>query len=210
MTFQLAPTSFNGKFSRANYVHPLHDPSGDIVTEDFPKDHRHHRGIFWAWHQLLLNGKPTSDPWACRGIEWKVPETEGDWAQTHADARSATMRVVRDWVVANPNTSNPAATSPDSADHSLRLARETVGITVWPSTPNVRILDFDLRLRALKEGVSIGGSDDVKGYGGFSPRVKLASDVKFVGRKGEVTPQRLAAVEGGPWIDVVGTFDGKL
>ena len=199
MTFQLAPKTLNGKFSRANYVHPLYDPSGDIVTEDFPKDHRHHRGIFWAWHQLILNGEQTSDQWECRGIEWKTPKSPGDWVKTHADSHSANMNVVRDWVVANPDGTAP----------SLRLVRETVGITVWPSKPNVRILDFDLRFRALMEGVSIGGSDDVKGYGGFSPRVKLANDVKFIGRNGDVKPQRLAAVEGGPWVDVVGTFDGE-
>lgn len=199
LAFQLAAKSWNGKFPRANYVHPLFDTDGKVVTEDFPKDHRHHRGVFWAWHQLLLNGKPTADPWVCQGIQWEVPEEAGYWLETRAGDSSAGMTVVRDWTVPNPNGSG----------RSLRLVRATTNITVWASRENLRILDFDLRFRALMPGVSIGGSDDVKGYGGFSPRIRLADDVKFVGQIGSVAPQRLAAVEGGAWMDVVGTLDGK-
>jgi hypothetical protein len=35
---------------RCCYVHPVYAPNGAVVTDDFPKDHWHHRGIFWACH----------------------------------------------------------------------------------------------------------------------------------------------------------------
>ena len=47
----------DGQAARSNYFHPLYDLDGNVLTEDFPKDHIHHRGIFWAWHQVLINGK---------------------------------------------------------------------------------------------------------------------------------------------------------
>ena len=139
LSFQLAPKSIDGRFARANYVHPLHGPDGKVVTEDFPKDHLHQRGIFWAWHQLLLNGKSLADPWVCQEIQWKAPEEPGEWVRTQADSRSAEMTVVRDWVVPHP----------DRDGRSLRVVRETVGITVWPSKENERILDFDLHSALL-------------------------------------------------------------
>src|SRR5687768_12007840 len=31
------------------FTHPLHTPSGDVVTDLAPADHPHHRGVFCAW-----------------------------------------------------------------------------------------------------------------------------------------------------------------
>jgi hypothetical protein len=62
------------------------------------------------------------------------------------------------------------------------------------------VLDFNITLKALVPGVKIGGSEDDKGYGGFSVRVKLTPETKFQGTKGPVEPQT-NAVKAGPWID---------
>ena len=50
LVYQLQENSLDGDWPRAGYVHPLYDLDGKIFTEDFPEDHRHHRGVFWAWH----------------------------------------------------------------------------------------------------------------------------------------------------------------
>src|SRR6056300_243087 len=57
LKYQIAEKSLNGTYNRANYIHPLYTLDGDILTEDFPEDHLHHRGIFWAWHQLNIGDK---------------------------------------------------------------------------------------------------------------------------------------------------------
>src|SRR5689334_7263190 len=62
--YQRRPKSKDGKYARANYVHPLLDLDGEPITEDFPADHPHPRGIFWAWHQVTIDGKAVGDPWA--------------------------------------------------------------------------------------------------------------------------------------------------
>src|SRR5262245_20143036 len=64
--YQRRPKAKDGKFARANYVHPLLDLDGEPLTEDFPADHLHHRGIFWAWHQVLIGDKAIGDPWALK------------------------------------------------------------------------------------------------------------------------------------------------
>ena len=45
----------------ACYFHPLTTPSGVVVTDVAPSDHKHHRGIFLAW--LVMKGKKDADFW---------------------------------------------------------------------------------------------------------------------------------------------------
>ena len=47
-----------GTYPRANYIHPLYGPDGAILTEDFPPDHLHQRGVFWTWHQVWVGERP--------------------------------------------------------------------------------------------------------------------------------------------------------
>jgi hypothetical protein len=58
---------------------------------------------------------------------------------------------------------------------------------------------------ALEEGLRIGGSNDVKGYGGFSTRIVLPADIRMSDRNGPVTPQN-TAVAAGDWMNFSGTF----
>ena len=41
--YQAMTKSLDGKYPRANYIHPLYNIDGFELTEDFPKDHLHHR-----------------------------------------------------------------------------------------------------------------------------------------------------------------------
>jgi hypothetical protein len=106
------------------------------------------------------------------------------------------VSVVRDWAVRTDD------------GELQRLVREDVEIGVVESGPRHRAIDFTIRLRALEPGVTIGGSEDAKGYGGFSPRLRLPDDVAFTGRTGPVEP-RETAVDAGAWLRVTGTIDGE-
>ncbi|MDA7510099.1 PmoA family protein [Verrucomicrobia bacterium] len=198
LTYQIAPRSQDGGLERSNYIHPLWDLAGDIVTEDFPDDHYHHRGIFWAWHQLLSNGVSLADPWNCENIKWRAPPNKREWVHPSLGPDGASLRAVHDWAV----------TDLEARSGERRVVRETVEILIRPAELNRRVIDFDLSLLALEDGISIGGSADDKGYGGFSPRVRLADDVQFVGQVGPVTPER-TAVQGGAWMNVINSFNGR-
>ncbi len=43
------PEGVGEAFARNAYLHPVWSPTGRIVTDDFPSDHYHQRGIFLAW-----------------------------------------------------------------------------------------------------------------------------------------------------------------
>src|SRR5690606_35015868 len=74
--YQKSPKSLNGQYERANYVHPLYGLHEEILTEDFPEDHLHQRGIFWTWHQIVVNGKKIADGWTCENIAWDVQDAQ--------------------------------------------------------------------------------------------------------------------------------------
>ena len=40
-----------------SHIHPVYNPQGDILTDDFPSDHLHQRGIFFAWTKASYKGK---------------------------------------------------------------------------------------------------------------------------------------------------------
>ncbi|HSC28565.1 MAG TPA: PmoA family protein [Vicinamibacterales bacterium] len=44
-------------FQRGGYLHPVRTPSGRIVTGDYPADHRHHHGIWFAWTKTAFQGR---------------------------------------------------------------------------------------------------------------------------------------------------------
>lgn len=46
-------------YSRSGYIHPLHSPSGKVVTGDYASDHPHQHGLFFAWTKSTFRGKAT-------------------------------------------------------------------------------------------------------------------------------------------------------
>ncbi|MEW6302104.1 MAG: PmoA family protein, partial [Verrucomicrobiota bacterium] len=49
-------------FRHGAYLHPVFSPAGKIVTGDYPRDHRWHRGIWFAWTHTEFEGR-TPDFW---------------------------------------------------------------------------------------------------------------------------------------------------
>ncbi|HMJ91812.1 MAG TPA: PmoA family protein [Candidatus Acidoferrum sp.] len=43
-------------FHRAAYIHPVFTPDGAQVTDDYPRNHRHHHGIWMAWTGTEFEG----------------------------------------------------------------------------------------------------------------------------------------------------------
>lgn len=53
----LPGTTIDPIFRRGGYLHPIRTPSGRIVTGDFPADHRHHHGVWFAWTRTEFDGR---------------------------------------------------------------------------------------------------------------------------------------------------------
>lgn len=190
--YQLKPKSLRGKYERANYIHPLYDLDGSVLTEDFPEDHLHQRGIYWAWHQINVKGKRVSDQWTTENFVWDITDAR----VVRVGANSAAVKVKLYWK--SPNWL-------DAQGNQKPFVEETTVVRVHRAEGDIRKVDFEIRLAALEDGVSIGGSEDDKGYGGFSARVRLPSDIRFTGRAGKLTP-RTTAIEAGRWVDFSGSY----
>lgn len=186
--YQAKTKSQNGKYKRSNYIHPLYDFDGNILTEDFPKDHPHHRGIFWAWHQLYIGDKAIGDGWDTNNMCWDVVSIKKQKAAKGAKSIRAHVYWKSPLWLDEKGTQQP-------------IISEHTQITVYSTTSDYRIIDVAIRLTALLPEIKLGGSTDAKGYGGFSARIKLGENVIFTGKNGRVEAQNLPIHAGG-WMDI--------
>jgi len=137
------------KFRRSSYVHPIYGLDGEVVTDDFPKDHYHHRGLFWAWVRVEVDGK-TYDPWAVSGMLTKFEK----WLGRKTDKDSVQFGVENGWYIGD-----------------RKVADEKVGFRIGRTDPIGRTIDVDLTIEATDKPVRIGGELPMKkGYGGFGFR----------------------------------------
>jgi hypothetical protein len=184
--YHTGTNTYKNKHARANYVHPLTGLDAEVLTEDFPDDHPHHRGIFWAWHQATVGGKSVGDPWACTDIVWEAVKSEL--------LDGAAVRATVQWK------------SPKYKKGKEAFLTETVTIRAHGIKAQSRAIDFTIALQSLvKAEVKIGGAENDKGYGGFSTRIVMPDDLSMTGPKGAVTPKR-TPVKAGEWLNFAGTF----
>jgi hypothetical protein len=188
--YQKRPKEISDGYICNNYLHPLYSLNGDTLTEEAPADHPHHRGIFWSWHQHLIQGQSIGDGWIMDGISKEVVELK-----TNAGRDSASLEVIVRWSSTQFENGEPY------------LEEQTV-ITVHKLDQGIRKIDFGISLKGLLPGVSLGGSDDEKGYGGFCARIKLPDDLVFTSTGGPVTPETLQ-IAAGPWMDFSGTYGSE-
>ena len=177
--------------SRAHYFHPVFDLSGRSLTDDHPKDHLHHHGMWWAWSQMEVDGESVGHSWETHHFTWDVKQVKMDCSQL--DLCQFKFHV--DWL----------STKRFGINRPERIVKEVSHLTIKPQQGGIRIFDVKISLQAYHTNTRIAGSKDDKGYGGFSFRMKTPNDMAFFGENGSITPQR-TAVDQGPWLLVTGTF----
>lgn len=184
-----APEGVDARFTRAAYFHPVYGMRGEILSEDFPKDHYHHRGLFWTWPGGKL-GEREFNIWALEGA--------------HPHVERVAIPEVGETVVLELHNRWSFDTTPDDA-----FVREHVTVTVHASTETARAIDFVIRLTNVSDAVfSLGGSGEkdkeagvTKGYGGFCFRPDAAfKPMVFTTAHG---PEENDVLEANtPWADV--------
>jgi hypothetical protein len=194
MFYQQQPKSRNGTHTRADYVHPLFGLDGEELTQDFPSDHLHHRGVFWAWHQLWIGARRAGNPWLCQDFLADV----------------SAVRVVEQGPVFATLSADVRWTSPlisDSGGKPANIVAEKTLIRLFHAFKDVQFVDFDVTLTPMMDDIAIGGSEDGKGYSGFTVRVNPPGEMLISTSQTGFEEDALRTVAA--WADVSGRFSGS-
>jgi hypothetical protein len=188
MAYNYAPQLRNGAPElkrRMGYVHPVWAPDGTVVTDDFPRDHWHHRGIFWAWPHVRVEGGKKHDMWNLTG--------------------GTELRFVK-WLDRNDGAKAALATENAWYIEGRHVARETVRIDVEPLKGKERRMHYDITVESLTP-VEIGGWQESKGYGGFGMR--FAPRQQTVVRTDAGVEAKDTDMVRHPWAELEATYEGK-
>ena len=173
------------RYNRACYVHPLYGLDGEVLTDDFPVDHRHHRGVFWGWPHVRIGGKEYNS-WVPGSMSYRLDR----WVRKEADKRRARLEAINGWYVGEK-----------------KVADERLRITVLPAGADGRAIDLDFTWTATDRPIELKGAAG-KSYGGLTVRFNTrfrekggiqAKDVTITAPQG-VTKKDLA-IAPLPWAD---------
>ena len=169
---------------RSSYFHPVYGLDGEVLTDDFPKDHVNHRGLHWAWPHIKIDEREV-DLWSLRDIR---PEFQR-WLTQEANAKFAILGVENGWFVGDK-----------------RVMLEQVKATVYPASSQGRFIDLELTLTPEGRPISLWGAEG-KSYGGltlrFGARSKTIVTVPSGRSREDLLITRL------PWADLSGDLKGN-
>lgn len=166
---------------RCCYIFPVYTPAGVSMLDDFPPDHWHHRGLFWAWPVVETNGRKYD--------LWKdfTAKHRADKAPTATVANNQARLEARNYWVA------------DGKD----IVREDVLVTVLPPAGASRTLRLELAWEALSGPVTLRGSEESgKSYGGVGARfaaregTTIRADGATLAKDEDLIPHQWAELEG--------------
>ncbi|MEN6560242.1 MAG: DUF6807 family protein [Acidobacteriota bacterium] len=145
---KLAP-GIDPRYVRSGYIHPLYSLDGQVLTEDFPRDHFHHHGLFWAWPKVEVRGARTSS-W--EPAQPSLRQRFVKWVERSVAGDGARLVVQNTWKLGETED----------------VAEETVTIIVHGATRYGRAIDVEIALRPVGGPIVLRGApEDNKGYSGL-------------------------------------------
>ncbi|MGE3311892.1 MAG: DUF6807 family protein [Limisphaerales bacterium] len=169
--------------ARSTYIHPLYGLDGEVLTDDFPEDHLHHRGLFWGWPHVRV-GNQHHDLWLLSGIENRFLR----WTSRKADETAAVLTLENGWFVGE-----------------RQVMSEQCVIRVSPAEADSRAIDLEFTWTPLDEPMTLQGAEG-KSYGGltlrYAPRRETVITTPLGQGKDDITITHL------PWADLSATFAG--
>ena len=170
--------------ARSSYIHPLYGLNGEVLTDDFPRDHYHHRGVFWAWPHVKV-GEKEYDLWMLKGIRHQFEK----WIARDAKATQAVLHLQNAWMTGD-----------------RKVMDEEVMITVHPVQGEARAIDLAFTWTPVGEDITLLGAEE-KSYGGLTIRYAARTNTVITTPLGsepkDLPMTRLA------WADFTGKFTGQ-
>ena len=164
------------KFNRSTYVHPLYGLDGEVLTDDFPTDHYHHRGLFWAWPHVRI-GDSHYDLWGVNGVHQRFER----WLARDTGQAAASLGVENGWYVGE-----------------RKVVQERVWLRAYAATPDERVLDLDFTWIPVEQPATLAGAEG-KSYGGltlrFAPRTDTVITTPLGNKPDDLAMTRLACAD---------------
>jgi hypothetical protein len=142
----------DGRRQRACYIHPVWGLDGEVLTDDFPKDHYHHHGIFWTWPHIKVGDKEY-DLWVGANIQQRFVR----WLYQQTGPVAAVLGVENGWFIGD-----------------RQVMTERVWVRVFRAGDRDRSLDIEIFLIPNEE-LSLQGAPG-KSYGGLTVRFAVRGD----------------------------------
>lgn len=152
MHYQHSPALLAGVdkvYERGGFLHPIRTPSGALLSDSFPEDHRHHHGIWTAWSAVDWNGiRP--DFWNVGNATGGVRTvSEPEWSED----RSELVCRMESYA--------------ETAQGRLTLLKETWKVRPLPGLPRAHRFDLEIsQLNVSEHPVQLGTHH----YGGLGLR----------------------------------------
>ncbi len=171
----------NRKYARArnDYIHPLFGLDGESLTLDWPLDHPHHRGIYWAWPEVDWRGQRGD----LHALQWVFARPTGQCGATGGPV-FAQIEAENVW----------------KWEEQESLVHERVFIRAYRATDDHRLIDLEFQFTALNDPVLLARRGTDK-YGGLNLRLAkvLEQEISFHTDANESSP-RMA------WAEISGRF----
>ena len=179
--------------NRSTYFHPIYGVDGEVLTDDFPRDHYHHRGLFWAWPHIKVDGQEYST-WDIKGIRQEFER----WLFQQADNKGAFLGVENGWYV------GPKKVMQEQV--KLRVSRLIYGRQGATNLPAQRYLNLEFTWTPVGSDVTLAGAEG-KSYGGltfrYAPRTKTVITTPEGAGTNDLAITRL------PWADLSAQWTGS-
>jgi hypothetical protein len=170
--------------NRSTYLHPIYGLDGEVLTDDFPKDHYHHRGLFWAWPHVRIEGV-NYDLWDIRGIHQRFER----WLDRHTGPAAARLGILNGWYAGEK-----------------KVMQERVWCTVYPAAADDQVIDLDFTWTPLDRPITLAGAEQ-KSYGGltlrYAPRTQTVITTPLGNAPEDLAMTRMA------WADLSARFAGR-
>ena len=203
------PPGIDPVFRKSGFIHPLATRSGLVVTDDFPPDHAHQHGVFFAWVNTTFKGRHV-DFWNQNKRTGRVGHARNDQGPTYA---SGPVAAVMNSVLQHDDLTAPGGPKP--------VLDETWQVVVH-DIPGLVVLDFEsVQTCAGAQPLKINKYH----YGGFGVRGNRqwfdpaaqgndAPEPSRSGRSDFLTSEGKHRNDGNHtrprWVDLSGEVDGRF
>jgi len=175
------------RFDRACYFHPLWAPCGEVITGDFPRDHLHHRALWFGW--VRAKAGPINANF------WEIQQGRGK-------TRNKSITPVQGPVFAGFVARN------ECISRDKVVLRQSVTAHAYSAPADIRVFDLDVRQEATDADVVLGrihygglgfrGRDE---WNGRKARLDILTSEGKTRRDGNATNAR--------WVDYTGPLPNE-